>query len=375
MPAQECVRVGVIGCGTIAQVMHLPYLRSLSGQFKITALSDISPGLLDLLGSQYGVPEKRRFPDYRDLINSDIDAVLILTSGSHAPQIMAAAAAGKHILAEKPLCFTLREASEIEAAVTRAGVTLMVGYMKRYDPGYLYAQRLVSALDDRRCVQITTLHPSEDLYLGMHGVVRVGDAPPDVLDRLNREQQELLDEAVGSVSDSLLFVYFDVFLGSMVHDINALRALVGDPTDVLCTEIWPDDSVAPSVTTVLRHPDGLRTTYTWTYLADMRDYFEEIAVLAPAGRVRIQFPSPFLKHWPTPVVVQRMESGALMDSRVQVSYEEAFREELRAFHQCVVTGTPPLTDVRDGRRDIAVLQQIFAAFNPAGLGGEAGRLR
>ncbi|MFC9126457.1 Gfo/Idh/MocA family protein [Streptomyces sp. NPDC057099] len=370
MSETERIRIGVIGCGTVAQIMHLPYLQSLSEQFEISALSDLSPGLLDLLGDQYGVPPARRFLDYRGLLETDVDAVLVLSGGSHAPQVLAAAEAGKHILVEKPLCFTLREADEIEAAVSRSGVRLMVAYMKRFDPGFRHGERLVRAMREPRYVQINTLHPSEDQYIDIHGVQRFGDIPQAVAQRVERAQEELLDEAVGGISDALRFVYHDVFLGSMVHDINALRSLAGEPTDVLFTHIWPADSEFPSVTTVLRHTGNLRTAYTWTYLAEVRDYFEEIAVFSSAERVRVQFPSPFLKHRPTPVVAQRMENGALVEERVEVSHAEAFREELLAFHECVVSGVRPLTDVSDARTDIAVLQQIFAAFDPPGLGGE-----
>jgi predicted dehydrogenase len=373
MAGTERVQVGVIGCGTVAQIMHLPYLHSLSDRFEIVAVSDLSPTLLDAIGSRYNVAQARRHTDYRALLDSDVDAVLVLNSGSHGPPVLAAIAAGKHVLVEKPLCFTLREADEIAAATARSGATVMVAYMKRFDPGYRYGQRLVQAMRDIRYIQINTLHPSEDQYIDIHGVLRFDDVPTDVARRTSHAQEELLDEAVGALPASLRFVYFDVFLGSMVHDINALRALVGEPEEVLFTELWPHGSTTPSVTTVLRHDGDLRTVYTWTYLAEVRDYFEEIAVLSPTERVRIQFPSPFLKHWPTPVVVQRMEESGLVESRVQVSYDEAFSAELRAFHDCVVTGQAPLTDVADGRADIAVLQRILAAHAHAELGGEAKR--
>ncbi|HEX6969464.1 MAG TPA: Gfo/Idh/MocA family oxidoreductase [Micromonosporaceae bacterium] len=371
MSGSTRLRVGVVGCGTVAQIMHLPYLQSLSDLFEVTALSDLSPGLLDAMGERYGVPAARRFTDYRALLDTDVDAVLVLNSGSHGPQVLAAVEAGKHVLVEKPLCLTLREADEIQAAAARTGVVVMVAYMKRFDPGYRYGQQLVRDMRDIRYIQINTLHPSEDQYIDIHGVVRFDDVPKDVERKLRREHEELLDEAVGGLPDALRFVYYDVFLGSMVHDINALRALVGEPDEVLFTEVWPPDSTTPSVTTVLRHHGDTRTMYTWTYLAQLRDYFEEIAVLSSTQRVRIQFPSPFLKHWPTPVVVQRMEGSALVDRRVQVSYDEAFREELRAFHDCVVNRRAPVTDVADARADIALLQRILAAYDPAGIGGEA----
>jgi predicted dehydrogenase len=367
------LRVGVIGCGMVAQIMHLPYLSSLRDRFAIAALSDLSPGLLRTMGDRYGVPETRRFADYRDLIATDVDAVLVLTAGSHAPPVLDALEAGKHVLVEKPLCITLREADEIATAARRSGTKLMVAYMKRYDPGFRYAQRVIGGMEGVRYVQVNTLHPAEDQYRDIHGLARFDDVSPDVAQRLRREYEELLDEAVGDIGDALRFVYYDVLLGSMVHDVNALRALLGEPEDVLFTELWPENDMAPSVTTVLRHPGDVRTVYTWTYLAELRDYLEEIAVMSSASRVRIQFPSPFLKHFPTPVVVQRMENGVMVETRAQVSYDEAFQEELRAFHACVVDDTPPLTDVDDARADIAVLQRILAVSRPRGLGGEAGR--
>jgi predicted dehydrogenase len=367
------LRVGVIGCGTVAQIMHLPYLSGLRDRFEIAALSDVSPGLLSAMGERYGVPAARRHADYHELLAGDVDAVLVLTAGSHAPPVLDALAAGKHVLVEKPLCLTLREADEIAAAVRRSGLKLMVAYMKRYDPGFRHGQGVVRRMEGIRYVQVNTLHPAEDQYRDIHGVARFADVPAAVARRLRREREDLLDEAVGDVGDALRFVYDDVLLGSMVHDVNALRALLGEPEDVLFTELWPEHDTAPSVTTVLRHPGDVRVVYTWTYLAELRDYLEEIAVMSPASRVRIQFPSPFLKHFPTPVVVQRMENGATVESRVQVSYDEAFQEELRAFHECVVDDAAPLTDVDDARADIAVLQRVLAALGPPGLGGEAGR--
>jgi predicted dehydrogenase len=375
MTDSKRLRVGVIGCGTVAQIMHLPYLRSLPDLYEIAAICDLSPSMLRHIGEQYGVPENQRHTDFHSLVASDLDAVLVLSPGSHASQCIAAAQAGKHVLVEKPLCFTLREADEIMAAVKQANVKLMVAYMKRYDPGYRYGQQTLKQMSGIRYVQINTLHPSEDQYWNISGVTRFSDVPQNVLQPLNDEQERLITEAVGNISESLRFNYFDSILGSMVHDINAVRGLIGEPLRVLFTDIWPIGEKLPSITTVLSYPNDVRVVYTWTFLADLRDYFEEIALMAPANRLRIRFPSPFLKHFPTPIVFQGMENGAMFTKCVEASFDEAFREELRAFHDCVVNDHQPITDAEDGRKDIAILQQVVAALNPPGLGGEAGKFR
>lgn len=68
-----------------------------------------------------------------------------------------------------------------------------------------------------------------------------------------------------------------------------------------------------------------------------------------------------------------MENGAEWRKRVNVSFAEAFKEELLHFHQCVTNDQEPLTDARDGREDIVLLQKIVATESPEGLGGEAAR--
>ncbi|MCY4111606.1 MAG: Gfo/Idh/MocA family oxidoreductase, partial [Chloroflexi bacterium] len=70
------LRIGVIGCGGIAQIQHLPHLVELRDEFEIAGLCDLSRELLDHVGDAYGVPPERRHVDYRELVaRADIDAV------------------------------------------------------------------------------------------------------------------------------------------------------------------------------------------------------------------------------------------------------------------------------------------------------------
>ena len=72
------VKVGLIGCGSIAQVMHLPYLRELNDRFEIAALCDLSEGLLRVLGQDYGV--HHTYTDYRAMLeHAALDAVMVLS--------------------------------------------------------------------------------------------------------------------------------------------------------------------------------------------------------------------------------------------------------------------------------------------------------
>src|SRR6059036_2102803 len=120
------IRVGVIGCGLVAQVMHLPHLRELDDRFEVVAVCDLATGALEFAGAMF--PTARRHVTWEGLLG-DVDAVLVLTAGSHAPVAIAAAEAGVHVFVEKPMSFSVDEGRAMVAAAERADVRLMVGYM------------------------------------------------------------------------------------------------------------------------------------------------------------------------------------------------------------------------------------------------------
>jgi predicted dehydrogenase len=338
-------------------MMHLPFLRELDQLFEIAALCDISPGVLQAVGDHYGVAA--RYTDFHDLAAHDLDAVLVLTPGSHAPAAIAAMRAGRHVLVEKPMCFTLREADEMIAAAKEHNVRLMVAYMKRYDPGYLLAQQAIRKLRRLRAVEVHIWHPSEPQYLDHYRIDRANDVPKEVLDRLRGEYDSLVHEAVGEVPGWLNYAYAEVLLGSIIHDINALRGLIGAPDEVLSTEIWAEGN---AIMSTFRYGKDVRGVLTWTFLDDVRNYREDLAFLATDGRVELRFPSPFLKNAPTPVVVELMEEGTYIKSEHLVNFQEAFKQELLHFHECVTTGIHPHTDGAEGKTDIAQAIAMFNAF-------------
>jgi predicted dehydrogenase len=140
------LRVGVIGCGVVAQVMHLPNLTALPELFTIVALCDASPTVLRGCAERYRVPVTTTV--WTDLLDHSLDAVLVLTPGSHAPLVTAFVEAGVAVFAEKPIAFSEAEGTDIIRAIERSGTPVMVGYMKRYDPAY---ERLREVPPRHRC--------------------------------------------------------------------------------------------------------------------------------------------------------------------------------------------------------------------------------
>ncbi|HEY3081595.1 MAG TPA: Gfo/Idh/MocA family oxidoreductase [Chloroflexota bacterium] len=165
------LRVGVAGCGAVGQIMHLPHLRELDDLYELVAIADADAETLELVGDHYRVAV--RHASFAELLRAPIDAVLILTPGSHGQQCLAAASAGKHVFVEKPLCYTLRECDQVAEAVERAGITLQVGYMKRYDPAY---RRALELLRGSRTCATGRSRPSIRRATSSSPIIRYADA-------------------------------------------------------------------------------------------------------------------------------------------------------------------------------------------------------
>lgn len=142
-PASEKhLGVALVGCGGIALANHLPGLILCSGA-RVTGLCDSNEGNLKNAVESTGI--KTASTDYNDIVtHDDVDAVIVATPNhTHAPIVMAAIQAGKHVLCEKPLALNLAEASEMYRAAEAAQVRHMTAFTYRFVPGMQYIVNLV----------------------------------------------------------------------------------------------------------------------------------------------------------------------------------------------------------------------------------------
>ena len=347
------LRVGIVGAGIIAQVMHLHYLRELAGLYDVTAICDLSDDAVRACADRYGIPVA--CTDWRDLIAEPLDAVLILTSGSHAPIAIAAAQAGRHVLTEKPMCFSVAEGQAMVAAAEQSRVTLMVGYPKRYDPAFARFTEAAGDIKDARLLRVTTLESPLRPYIGHYRLLPPAALGGDVLSRLRADSAERVSAALGAASELERRVYHDVLLDTLVHEINTVRGLLGEPDTLDYVDLSEQ-----AVTVLLRFGD-LRAAIHWIDLPGIARYQMEFALYGPGRRVTLSFPSPFLRNEPSTLTVEGGDPGTARSWRSEetVGYESGFRRELEAFHACVLSGTVPVTSGRDGLADIALCRAII----------------
>ncbi|TCR85833.1 Gfo/Idh/MocA family oxidoreductase [Rhizobium sp. BK376] len=136
------LRVGVLGCGPIAQFAHLESCVKARNS-DLYAICDAAPDLLARIGATYE-PQKM-FGDFDAMLaDPDLEAVIIATSDAyHVPMSIKALDAGKHVLCEKPIGVSVEEGEKLAAAVKRSGKVLQVGHMKRFDPALEAARDFV----------------------------------------------------------------------------------------------------------------------------------------------------------------------------------------------------------------------------------------
>lgn len=109
------LKIGVVGLGEVAQIIHLPLLDRMDQKFEIAAICDISDSLLSFIGEKHRVPEAGRFTDFRSLVRlPELDAVFVLNSDDiHKESAITALREGKHVFVEKPMCLTIADAEAI----------------------------------------------------------------------------------------------------------------------------------------------------------------------------------------------------------------------------------------------------------------------
>ena len=138
----EKLKVGIIGCGNIANGKHMPSIAAID-ELEMTAFCDIVRERAVEAAKKYGSPDAKVYTDYRELLRDEsINNVRVLTHNSlHAEITAAALYAGKHVLCEKPMASSYAGALEMLKAASESGKLLTIGYQHKFDRDVVYAKK------------------------------------------------------------------------------------------------------------------------------------------------------------------------------------------------------------------------------------------
>jgi predicted dehydrogenase len=344
MSSGDALTVGVIGCGEIAQLMHLPFLYELA-DFRIGAVCDLSASTVEAVGNRFGVRD--RFTDYRELLACDgLDAVVVCTY-DHAEVVRAALQAGQHVLVEKPLGFTPGEVADLDKLAADRGLVAMVGYMKLFDPGFEAGLDVISSLKEIRSVQVHDFAGRFDRHDALYTTFIGDDVDPRIIQAGRSAVAERIKAALGTSQTDLLDLYLLVLmLGS--HDLAVLRTALGAPERVAfaraisASQLLAVLDFPGNVPCVLEIGTGYR--YEW--------WDEWIAVNDREREVRVEFAYPYFRYAPSVLRIKEPHGGAPSELVSPVSPDSPFRRELLHFAECVRDGLAPRSTLTGAAADI-----------------------
>ncbi len=317
--------IGVIGLGRMGQVYGTHIARQVEGA-ALVAVADPQQAALDRFAAL--VNGVQTFTDYHDLLNHpQIEAVIIASSTfTHRAVAIDAAQAGRAIFCEKPLALTLKDTDDIITAVNRAGVPLQVGFMRRFDQGYVAAKQKIDAGEIGQPVTIRSI--GRDPY------------------------RTSLEFANPAVSGGLI-------VDMAIHDFDSIRWLMGDDVERVYSEtaalVYPELCDVGDVDNAminLRFARGglgnVEVSRTAVYGYDIR-----CEVIGSQGTIEIGY----LRETPIRVMTKAGITHDVVPHFPQ-RFGPAYTRQIEHFVECLLHDRPPIVSAADAR---AALQIGLAA--------------
>ncbi|KKK24343.1 hypothetical protein P175DRAFT_0534954 [Aspergillus ochraceoroseus IBT 24754] len=357
----KLVRVGVIGCGEISQVVHLPTLNHLSHLYTVTYLCDISQEALKHCRAKVaGYEAPRTTTDPKELCASPlVDVVLVANADEyHTEHTILALEHGKHVLVEKPMALSMRDADAIIAAERASKARVMVGYMRRYAAVFEDVVREVGGLDKILYARVRDIIGPNSVFVDQSGTFpqKFTDIPEDAILDKSARGNEIVSQAIeteAGIKNSTVNPMMWRALGGLgSHDLSAMREVLGMPTGVVGASLE-----FPFWSALLKYP-----TFTVAYesgLDSVPRFDAHIEVYGGDKAVRITYDTPYVKGLPITMRVQENINGSLRETITRKSYEDPYTLELKELYEMVVNGKPVKTTAEDAKKDLEIFRMLF----------------
>ena len=323
------VRFGILGAGRIGKV-HAKSLAD-SGRAEVAYIADALPDAATALAQSVGA----KTASVDDVLASDVDAILIATpTDTHADLIEKAANAGKAILCEKPVSLSVERIEKCLPVVEKAGVPLMIGFHRRYDPNFGNMKQRIDQgeIGDVEMVTITCRDPS---------------APP----------VSYIERSGGLYRDMMIhdFDMARFLLGEEPVTVHALGAVLTDPAIKATGDV---DTAVVHMQTASGKICVITNSRRATYGHDQRIEVHGSKGMLRAGNIHL-------------TTVERADAGGFTSDLIPFSfverYEEAYRREINQFLTFLEKGEKPSASGYDG----LMAQKLAEAATKSRQTGEA----
>jgi predicted dehydrogenase len=352
--ATEPIRMGYVGCGFMAQHVHLPNFATMP-ECRLVGLAEMRPRLGALVAARYEIPTL--YTSHHELAEDPrVEAVGVSANFAQQGEIAAdLLRAGKHVFMEKPMAVSMAQGERILAAARAGKARLMVAYMKRYDPGNVLARATIKQWQDSGEMGAVVYARSHsfcgDWLAGMDPTAMITtDEPVPPAATAELVPSWLPPERVRGYID---------YLQNFTHNINLLRYLLGTGNEV-------------GVHSATFSPDGM-TGVAVLDLGGVRSVVEsaDIAFHYYDDHTQVYFEKGWVHVWAPPLFHRAAQSRVEIyegGERHRYSYPLAdplnawqYREEAAHFLAALRAGTPFRSSGEDTLPDVQLYEAIYRA--------------
>ena len=336
--------IGIIGTGMVGQMCHLANFTS-TPACRVVGIADLRPDLAAAAAAKFGI--SRVYRSHRELLDDpDVSAVVVVTRRrATGPIVQEAFNRGRHVLSEKPMAYTIAQASTLVNAARAQGLLYAVGYMKRHDAGVARAMAVMSKFRADASLG-HVVHARAWCFAGNTGGARdnfvmTTEARPDGLE-LWQDGPDWLPAAMRPGYDAFLNVYS--------HIINLVRFMLGASPTLVESRVAMDGTG-----TFTLNFGGVPCGFELGN-ASSGAWREGIEITYEQGVVRIELPPPFAEE-EARVFVET--AGRRSELPRESSW--AFRRQAQAFVADMTGCGHPLASGEDSVNDIALAEAIWKA--------------
>lgn len=347
------VRFAYVGCGFVGQRIHIPNFASLP-DCRFLAIAEARPELGEKVAARYDI--EKVYSSHEEIANdAEIEAVGVSApyalQGSIAEDLLRA---GKHVFMEKPMAVSLKRAQSLVDAEKQSGARLMVGYMKRYDPGNVLLKKHVEQWKQSGEAGNFILARNH----GFGGNWVYAQDPNVPFETSSDAAPPAPDECPDWLPNERKNSYLG-YLQQWTHNINLLRFFLEGETKIKFVDLNADGMTGAVIFDIGGQRAILESAYT-----KFHGWQEHTQIYFEGGWLRTQAPPLMQKETPATVEIYRAGNENHAPQLIQEFAPAgwSYREEAKHFLACVRSGESFHSTAADTLKDVQIFEEIYRHF-------------
>lgn len=338
------IKIGIIGTGSISEQHIEAYLSNSS--VELYAFCDLNEDRLKFMAEKYKV--KHTFTDMNEMLKlPEIDAVSVCTwNSAHAPCTIAALSAGKHVLCEKPMSVSKKDAEAMKEAADRNGKLLMIGFVRRYGNDCKILKEFIES------DYFGDLYYAKATYLR-----RKGNPGGWFGDKARSGGGPLIDLGVHVID----LVRFLMGNPKPVSVYGATFKKLGERKNIKGKQFYKASSATENdicdvedlATAMIRFDNGAVLSIEASFSLNIKKDEGKIELFGTKGGAKLD---PELELYSE---INDYLADVSLDAQTSLSFDGLFAKEINHFVSCIADGTPCISPAGDGIEIMAILDAIY----------------